>query len=271
MKELVRFEVQDGIADIRLNRADKHNALTLDMFHAIVEAGERLHGDQSVRAAVLSGEGPSFCAGLDLELMQDMMAPRERSGAVFEALTARDGRPDNVAQRVSCVWKTAPVPVVAALRGVAYGGGCQLALGCDFRVAAPDAKLCVMEIRYGLIPDMGITQTLPGLVRADVAKELVLTGRTVAAEEALALGLVTRLADDPVAAAFELAATIARHSPDAVRRGKRLLDASARASAAEALALEEALQLELVGSPNQCEAVAAAMERREARYVAASD
>lgn len=268
MTQLVTFEVTDGIADIRLNRAAKHNSLTLDMFHAIVAAGEALHTDATVRAAVLSGEGPSFCAGLDLELMQAMIAPGERSVAVFEALTRREGgRPDNVAQRVSYVWKTAPVPVVAALEGAAYGGGFQLALGCDFRIAAPGAKLSVMEIRYGLVPDMGITQTLPALVRADVAKELVLTGRVVEADEALALGLVTRVSEEPLAAAFELARTIAGHSPDAVRRAKRLLNEASRMDAHAALALEEALQLELVGSPNQLEAVAAAMARRAPVFV----
>jgi enoyl-CoA hydratase/carnithine racemase len=156
--------------------------------------------------------------------------------------------------------------VIAALHGNCIGGGAQLALGPDIRVAGPDVKISVLEIKYGLIPDMGITQTLPTLVGLDVAKELIFTGRTVEAEEALRIGLVTRVADDPLAAALDLAGEIATRSPDAIRRGKRLLNKAAWAHSEEALELEELLQRELLGSPNQIAAVQAAFTKQPADF-----
>jgi enoyl-CoA hydratase/carnithine racemase len=145
-------------------------------------------------------------------------------------------------------WRELPVPVIAAVHGACLGGGLQIALGADVRIAAPDAQLSVMEIVHGLIPDMSITQTLPRLVRDDVARELVYTGRKVGAEEALELGLVTRIADDPRAAAHELAATIAERSPAAIRSAKRLLNEAPEFSPAEALELETELQRALIGA-----------------------
>ena len=156
--------------------------------------------------------------------------------------------------------------MIAALQGNCLGGGCQIALAADIRIAAADLRLSVMEIKWGLIPDMGLTQSLPRLVGVDVAKELTFSGRTVGAPEALELGLVTRLADDPAAAARELAAEIAARSPDAIRRGKRLLEEAWNAPAAEALALEEKLQRELLGSPNQIAAVQAGLSGEPAEY-----
>jgi len=266
MTEPVTFDLVDGVADIRLNRPDKHNSLTLEMFGALVAAGERLRSTPGVRVAVLSGNGPSFCAGLDFSIMRGMLAGPAEAQATLATLMARDERPDNLAQRAAHTWKTAPVPVIGALHGVAYGGGCQVALGCDIRIAAPDTRLCVMEIRYGLVPDMSLTQTLPDLVPQDVALELALSGRVVAAEEALRLGLVTRIAEDARAAALELARSIAEKSPHAVRATKRLLREAWRADATTGLALEEGIQLTLLGSPNQLEAVNAAMEKRPACF-----
>jgi enoyl-CoA hydratase/carnithine racemase len=263
MSALVALTVTGGVADVRFDRADKHNSLTLEMFAAIVEAGTAVARDPRVRAVVLSGNGPSFCAGLDYSIMRAMLGGPEEARRVMARLLGRDDGPDNFAQRTACVWQQAPIPVIAAIRGVAYGGGCQIALGCDVRIAAPDARLSLMEIRYGLIPDMGLSQTLPHLVRPDVARDLVYTGRVVAAPEAQALGLVTRIADDPLADAHALAQTIARKSPEAIRAAKRLLQAAWRADARAGLALEEALQLTLLGTPNQVEAVTASLAGRE--------
>lgn len=263
MGELVTVDLADGVADVRLNRAGKYNALNLDMFAAIIDAGERLAATQQLRAVVLSGNGRGFCAGIDMSSLEGLAEGEAGGSRLFEK---EPGRPDNFAQRAAYVWKRMPVPVIAALHGVAYGGGCQLALGADIRFAAPDARLSVMEIRWGLVPDMSITQTLRSLVGMDVAKELVFTGRALSGEEALALGLVTHVADDPLAAATELAHEIAVKSPDAVRAAKKLLEESWHADESVGLALETELQLELIGSANQLEAVNANVENRPARF-----
>ncbi len=269
MSDLVTVTIAAGIADIRFNRPDKHNSLTLEMFDAINAAAAGLTDNPAVRVAVLSGNGPSFCAGLDFSIMAQMLKGPAQGHTVIERLLARDGRPDNYAQRAAMAWKNAAVPVIAALHGAAFGGGCQIALGADLRIAAPDTRLSVMEIKYGLIPDMGLTQTLPGLVRPDIAKELTLTGRIVEAEEALLLGLVTRISADPLAAAMDMARSIAGRAPAAVRAAKRLLNEAWFADAATGLALEESLQRTLLGSPEQIEAVTASMEKREPTFAVA--
>jgi enoyl-CoA hydratase/carnithine racemase len=257
----VSIDLDGGVADVRLTRADKHNALDYEMFEALDAAAADLTDMPGLRAVVLSGEGPSFCSGLDFP---SFMA---RGEDISEVLFGhRNGDRANLAQRVTYDWQRLPVPVVAALHGNCIGGGAQLALGPDLRIAGPDLKFSILEIKYGLIPDMGITQTLPKLVALDVAKELVFTGRSVGAEEALRIGLVTRVADDPRAAALDLAREIAGRSPDAIRRGKRLLNESAWAHAEDGLELEEAMQRELLGSPNQIAAVQAAFSKEPAEF-----
>lgn len=256
----VSIAVTDHVADVRLLRADKHNALDWPMFVEINAVLDELGETPGVRAVVLSGEGPSFCSGLDFP----SFAGGETSiDEVFERV---DGDGANFAQRLSHGWARLPVPVLAALHGACFGGGLQIALGADLRIAAPDTRMSVMEVRYGLIPDMGITAALPGLVRADAARELTYTGRIVEAEEALQLGLLTRIAEDPRAAATELATEIAAKSPDAVRSAKRLMREAWRAPAAEGLALEAELQKALVGSPNQIAAVQAALSKQPAVF-----
>ena len=242
--ERVRIEITDHIADVRLTRADKHNGFDWRMFTAINEAIDELQGDGELRAVVLGGDGPSFCAGLDIKSFAS-----EGGGDLGGAgLERAEGERANLAQRVAYGWRELEVPVIAALHGACLGGGLQIALAADIRIAAPDTTLSVMEIVHGLIPDMSITQTLPRVVRDDVARELVYTGRRVAAEEALELGLVTRVADDPTTTARELAAEIAQRSPGAVRRAKRLLNEIADLDSAEALVLETELQRELIGA-----------------------
>lgn len=253
----VRIDVDElGIATVTLNRAEKHNALDPAMFDAIVDATERLAVDRSVRVVVLHGAGKSFCSGLDLGSLG-------RDGGVRDLIGRDEGRIDNRAQRVSYGWSRVPAPVIAAITGNCFGGGMQIALGADIRFAAPDSRLSIMEVKWGLVPDMGITQSLPRLVGLDVAKELTFTGRIVTGSEAANLGLVTHVADDPLAAALELAREIAGRSPHAVQAAKLLYEETWTGSDPEsALLLESELQTELMGSPNQLEAVAAGMAKR---------
>ena len=262
MTDLVTVDVTDGVADVRLNRPDKYNALSPEMFKAIVDTGERLSEAREVRAVVLSGNGRGFCAGLDMGSMQRLAQSNPASGELLDG----DERPENNAQRPAFVWKRMPVPTIAAVHGVAYGGGLQIALGTDIRIAAPDAKLSVMEIKWGLIPDMSISQTLRDLVPLDVAKELTFTGRVLSGAQARDLGLVTRVEEDPHAAAMSLAREIAGKSPDAVRAAKRLFESSWHADARDGLELEASLQLGLIGSANQKEAVKANFGKREPNF-----
>lgn len=238
----VTIAVHGGVADVRLTRADKHNGLDWDMFVALNEAIDEIREDGDVRAVVMSGEGPSFCAGLDVK---SFAAEPDRDLLGFER---REGEAENFAQRASHGWRSLPVPVIAAVHGNALGGGLQLALAADVRIAAPDIRLSVMEIKYGLIPDMGLSRLLPGLVRDDVARELTYTGRVVEADEALALGLVTRISEDPRSDAMALAARIAEQNPEAIRSAKRLLSEAPHQGKAEGLALEEELQRALIGN-----------------------
>ncbi|HLM30751.1 MAG TPA: crotonase/enoyl-CoA hydratase family protein [Solirubrobacterales bacterium] len=259
--ERVRIEVAEHIADVRLTRADKHNGIDWRMFVALNEAIESLRAEPGVRCVVLSGEGPSFCAGLDFksfiegngDLAGDGFAPVEGSAA-------------NFAQRVAYGWRELELPVIAALSGACIGGGLQIALAADIRIAAPDARLSVMEIAYGLVPDMSLSQSLTRLVRDDIARELTYTGRLVEAAEALELGLVTRIDDEPLRAATALATEIAGRSPDAIRRAKRLANETPKLSAADGLALEASLQRELLGSPNQLAAVQATLAKQPAEF-----
>jgi enoyl-CoA hydratase/carnithine racemase len=260
-EERVRIEVADHVAFVTLTRADKHNALDLKMFEAIIGAAGSVAEEPGVRAVVLHGEGPSFCSGLDIA---SLMSSGEGVNGVANPL--REEAP-NWFQRAAYDWIRVPVPVIAAIHGVCFGGGLQIALGADIRIATPDARMSVMEIRWGLIPDMSITRTLPRLVGIDVAKELTYTGREFSGADADSLGLVTRLADDPLAAARELAAEIASKSPDAIRGAKRLYDESWTASAQETLTLEATTQLELIGSPNQLAAVTAGMTKQPAEFL----
>ena len=259
-----RVSVQrDGhMAQVVLSRPEKRNALDLAMFEAIDEAARSVSADPEVRAVVLSGEGRSFCAGLDLAAMA--AGPE----AIARLATRRDGEVANLAQRVAWAWRECPVPVIAALHGEVFGGGLQIALGADLRIAGPDAKLSVMEVRWGLVPDMAGSQTLRRVVRRDVALELTWTGRIVEAEEAARLGLVTRVEDDPLAAACALAAEIASRSPDAVRAAKTLFEAGWESSPADALALEERLQRQLLAGSNQREAVRAGLAGETPRFSA---
>jgi len=264
-ENLVTIDIQGGVADVRLNRPEKYNALSGPMFKAIIDAGEQLAQAKEVRAVVLSGNGRGFCAGLDMDRFAGMSEAGDASST--SSLLARSDAPENHAQRPAYVWKRLPVPVISAIHGVAYGGGAQIALGADIRIAAPDMKMSIMEIKWGLIPDMSLTQTLRDLVPLDVAKELTFTGRVLNGEEAKALGLVTHIQQDPHAYAMALAQEIAGKSPDAIRAGKRLLETAWHADERTGLELEASMQTALIGSPNQVEAIKANFEKRPPSFV----
>ncbi len=265
MSELVSISVnENGVADVRLNRADKYNALNSDMFEAIAEAGESLKSNNDIRVIVLSGEGKGFCAGLDM--MSMMSEPGGPAGENNDRFEPKEGEIANFFQKPGYVWAEQNVPVIAALHGAAYGGGFQIAMGADIRIARADTKLSIMEIKWGLIPDMSALATLPNIVSMATAKDLTYTGRIVESEESLRLGLVNQVVEDHMTSAFELAELIASKSPDAVQMDKRLIEAAWEMSAAESMKLEAKLQQEVLGKPNQVEAVVANMQNRPPEY-----
>ena len=250
-----------GIADVRLVRGEKMNALDDAMFDALIEAGEALRTLPGLRGVVLSGQGKAFCAGLDMGRFQAMAGQPGASHAL--RLMPREFGTANKPQHAVVVWRRVPVPVIAAVHGVAFGGGFQLMLGADLRVLAPDARLSIMEVKWGLVPDMGGLALLRHLMPGDRVRELTYTARVFTGTEALALGLATRIANDPHAEALALAKLVAAQSPDAVRAAKRLfLEAEDGADEAQMLLAESREQSALLGSPNQVEAVRAGLERR---------
>ena len=263
----VTIDVQAGVAHVRMNRPEKLNALDLAQLEAMVTAGESLKDDKGVRAVVLSGNGRGFCAGLDVSSLRDMAS----HGTVDQTPVGRrigdlEGRTTHLGQQACWVWQELPVPVLAAVHGVALGGGCQLALGADIRIAAPDAQFAVLEIRLGLIPDMTGTALLPRLVGLDIAKELTFTGRMVSGEEAARLGLVTRTSETPLDDALAMAHDIAGMNPHAMRHAKRLLNASRHRGYTEQFEDERQTIFTLIGSPNQMEAAIAYFEKRAAVF-----
>jgi len=270
MEQRVSISIADGVADVRLVRADKMNALDAAMFEALVAATERLSKEKAVRAVVLSGEGRAFCAGLDMGRFQAMKESGGNgvAGGEKRDLSIRTHGQANFAQQAVWGWRQLPVPVIAAIQGVAFGGGFQLALGADIRFLTPDARMSIMEIKWGLVPDMAGTPILASLVRDDILRELTYTGRIFSAQEAMSYGLATRICDDPHKAALELAHEIAGKSPDAIRANKRMLN-KLTVDPGPALLAESVEQQKLLGSPNQTEAVRANMEKRAPRFAEA--
>lgn len=265
MKDRVSIELKDGVADVRLIRADKMNALDPAMFEGILEAGAQLATMKGLRCVVLSGEGKAFCAGLDMASFAAMKQDGDAVPGVRD-LTKRTHGIANRPQQCAWQWRTLPVPVIAAVHGVAFGGGFQIALGADMRYATPDARFSVMEIKWGLVPDLAGTQLMRHLAREDVVRELTYTGRIFDGREAQQLGFVTRVVDDPRAAALETAREIAGKSPDAIRANKRILNDAVAVDAATGLMAESVEQQKLIGSPNQVEAVMSNLQKRAANY-----
>jgi len=258
MTDRITVSIADGVADVRLVRTDKMNALDPAMFKALVDTADRLKTEKGLRAVVISGEGRAFCAGLDMSSFGTIGG----SGK----LANRTHGISNLWQYAVQAWREVPVPVIAAVHGVAFGGGFQVALGADIRYVAPDTKMSVMEIKWGLVPDMAGMSLMRHLCREDIARELTYTGRIFSGEEAFQYGFVTRLEADPRAAALATAREIAGKSPDAIRAAKRLFDLAQEGSGAEMLMAESVEQDKLLGSPNQMEAVMSNMEKRAANY-----
>ena len=254
MTDRVTTQIADGIADVRLSRPDKMNALDPAMFEAIGAAIDALADRVDVRCVVLSGEGRAFCAGLDMASMA--------GGGSGLSRHDRNDQGAILPQHVTWGWHRLPMPVIAAVHGVAFGGGFQIMSGADLRIAAPDARFAIREVHWGLVPDMAGFPLWRGLVRDDLLRELVYTAREFDAAEALALGFVTRLADDPHAEAMVLARAIAGRSPHAVRGAKRLLNLAHDADERALLQAETDEQVKVIGQPNMMEAVAANMGKR---------
>jgi enoyl-CoA hydratase/carnithine racemase len=255
-RPLAETSAETSIAIVGLSRADKYNGLDLDMMHALAEAADRVRRRPDVRVVILHGEGKAFCAGLDFASVT-----RKPSGILKAFLPWL--RKDNLFQRVSLAWRDLPMPVVAVTHGYCFGGGMQIALGCDFRFSTPDCQFSIMEIEWGLIPDMGASVTLRDLVALDVAMELTMTGRKFGAEEALALSLISRIEDQPMDAALAFASTLASRSPDAIVAAKKLLRDTRQGSERRALRRERRLQLGVLLGSNQREAMRARLEKRK--------
>ena len=262
MNDRVSMSISDGVADVRMVRADKMNALDFAMFDALAETCDRLKREPGLRAVVLSGEGRGFCAGLDTSRFETM---KEGKSGRLHSLVPRTRGLVNDPQYVVWGWRELPVPVIAAVHGVALGGGFQLMLGADMRFIAPDTKLSILEIKWGLVPDMAGTPILAELVRADILRDLTYTGRIFSGREAYDYGLATRVCDDPRAEALAAARDIANKSPDAIRAAKRLFN-NLGGDASSALMAESFEQQALIGKPNQTEAVRANLEKRMPKF-----
>jgi enoyl-CoA hydratase/carnithine racemase len=246
------------------------NALDGAMFESLIEAGERLSADRGLRAVVLCGAGPAFCAGLDESTLRALTSREPSEASLQSVAAALDQRPYGVANRVQYavwVWHELPVPVIAAVHGAAMGSGLELALGADVRIVTPDARLAMVEVDWGMVPDMCGVHLLQRLARDDVIRELLFTNREFSGQEAVALGLASRTASDPRAEALQLAHEIASRSPDAVRAIKRLVNFARDRDAADILERETEEQLSVFGRANQVEAYQAHAAGREPRFV----
>ena len=266
MTELVKVEHHPhGLVEVSLNRPDKMNAITPAMFDALIAAGEALIHQPGLRCVVLRGEGKAFCAGLDLSNFEDLRAGTSKLNT--DKLTERTHGDSNRFQRVATVWRDIPVPVIAACHGVVFGGGLQIALGADMRFITADAKVSIMEIKWGLVPDMAGMIFLRELMRSDVARDLIFSGRILSGTEAVQLGLATRTCADPIADAMQYASEITQKSPQAIRAAKRLLNSWSIKDDAGLLLAEAEEQSHLIGSAEQLEAVMANLEKRSPHFV----
>lgn len=271
----VTITMTDGIADVKMNRADKRNALDNAMFTSLSAAGDYLKSVDGLRVVVLSGDGASFCAGLDFSSFAQMAEAGAKAStadkkADMNAGSMVDGRITHMAQQVCWVWQEVPVPVIAAVHGHALGGGIQIALGADIRIVHPDTQLSVREVHWGLIPDMTGTLMLSRLVSPDVVKNLVFTARIFSGREAHDLGIATQLSDNVHADAMTMAREIAGRSPEAVRGAKKLINLLANSGAAEQFAAERAIIGQLIGTANQAEAVMSHFEKRPPNFESGS-
>jgi len=266
MMETISLEIVEHIADIRLNRPEKRNAINLELMLSLITAAKQLKANKQLRAIVLSGNGEAFCAGMDFGIFTDMLSGEITADSTAEGFEDLGEQGANQGQQMGWLWQEIPVPVIAAVHGAALGAGLNIALGADIRIVTPDAKLGFLEITWGFLPDTSATQSLRHLASLDRIKELIFTGRLFSGQEAYEYGLATELADSPHERALEMATTIAGRNPDAIRRAKDMLNKLAFLSVEEGLALEAEHCRSLLGSPNQLEAAAARFEKRAPRF-----
>lgn len=262
MTERVTINIQDNVADVRLNRPDKMNALDAAMFHGIIEAAESLESNPEVRCIVLSGEGKAFCAGMDLMNFQ----PGAENSLFDHPLTTRTHGQANIFQKVALVWRELSVPVIAVVHGVSIGGGLAIMSGCDIKYVTPDAKLSIMEMKWGIIPDMAGSQLWRHNVREDILKELIYTNRYFSGEEAVQYGFATHVSTSPHADAMRLATEIASKNPTAIVKAKQVFNAAPYLGIADGLLMESTEQMQVMGRKNQMEAVAASMLKRQPNF-----
>ena len=262
MGSTVAVDIDAHVANVTLNRPDKMNAVNLEMFAELGEIGDRIAADSSVRVVVLSGAGENFCAGIDTSIFG-----AEGPSIDGSAMAPQTPSPANLFQRAAYVWRELPIPVICSIHGVAFGAGLQISLGADIRYASPDSKFSVMEAKWGIIPDMAISTTARNVVPLDRIKELAYTARVIGASDAMRMGLITQVHDNPLVAARAAGKEISLKSPSAVRAMKALFDTGWSAPEAESLALEARLQSGLLGGENQREAVRANMENRAPNFV----
>ena len=258
MSDVINYTVDNGIAHVEFNRPDKKNALSMDLFAAIVETGETIKNDPSVRVVVVSGAGNSFCAGIDLGNLTDDNG--------FSKLEPRTHGIANIFQQAAWVWHEVPVPVIAAVEGVCFGGGLQIACGADMRYVHPDTKMSIMEIKWGLVPDMAGTVLWSRYVKEDLLRELSYTGEIFSGKTAAEYGFATRVTDTPLELAMATAKKIALGNPDAIRANKQLINNQLCISPEEGLLAESVIQDTIIGGPNQMEAVAATFEGRAPNF-----
>ena len=282
----IELTIEDHIAHVKLSRADKMNALDSEMFAAIPMVGEQIRQDKRVRAVVLSGDGGNFCAGLDKSNFTSILGKQgvaidDKQGVAIDdkqAVAIDDEKPamvladrthgmSNALQYVVWMWRELPMPVLAAIEGFALGGGLQIALGADMRYATADSQFSILEMRWGIVPDMGSTQIMRHLVADDVIRELTYTAKIFSAQEAKKWGFITDIVDDPLAHAMKVAEQISLKNPDAIRASKKILESSNYQTAAEGLLMESVEQDKIMGKPNQIEAVMSELQKRKPNFI----
>lgn len=239
---LLRIEKENGIATVYLNRPDKRNAMSFKLLKALVETAKEIKKDRSIRCVILSGEANVFSAGIDLADLND---PKNKAYAAWELI--KPGQ--SLFQKAFLVWQDLPIPVIAAIEGFCFGAGMQLALAADIRVAHPETQMSIMETRWGLVPDMGLTRTIKGIIGVDLAKELSLTARIFNGQYAKEIGLITHVNETPLQKAQEIAQEMIQRSPDALAAVKSVLDAMEHAPT-KSLRLEKIWQLKLLLGKN---------------------
>ena len=240
---LLRIENNNNIVTIYLNRPEKRNAMNFALLQELYDTAQKLKKDRNLRAVILTGDAHIFSAGIDLS---DLNAPSKRAFALWELLKPSQ----SLFQKAVLVWQQLPVPVICAIEGYCFGAGLQLALAADIRICHPKTQLSIMESRWGLVPDMGLTQTIRGLISLDVLKELTYTARIFDGDYAKSIGLVSHLSEHPLQQAQTLAEEIATRSPDALHAAKKVLQALVRQSTCKTLRLEKIWQLKLILGKN---------------------